>query len=285
MSRSALMWPVPVVLGLCAFILAQPPSPGPRPLLGVAVTPADDNGEGVQVREVLSDSPAAKAGFKDGDVITKVNGKAVTDVTEFLRAVGSKKPGDKLAVEVRRDGKDMTLKATLGNADAGGAPPVQLPEVKELGRPAFLGVQVEDLTPELRKQLNVKTQAGAVVEEVVPNSPAAKAGLQRDDVIVAANGQTVSNPVDLRAAVQKAGAGKEIALRYERGGEMKTAKATLKGGGVPGGIVPSGEFGKMPFDIESFWDQSGKMRKLEQRVDMLEKRVRELEKQVAGQKK
>src|SRR5437588_900459 len=104
MSRSALIWPVPLVMALCAFILAQPPQPGQRPWLGVAVAPTD-NGDGVQIRDVTPDSPAAKAGLKEGDVVIKVGGKAVGEVTEFLRAVGTRKPGDVLALEVRRGEK------------------------------------------------------------------------------------------------------------------------------------------------------------------------------------
>src|SRR5205823_11617840 len=119
MSRSMLIWPVPLLLGVCALVLAQPPQPAARPWLGVTPVPADENGEGVRIREVVPDSPAAKAGLKEGDVIAKLGGKAMADVAEFLRAVGARKPGDVLALEVRRGDKDTTVKATLGQRPAG----------------------------------------------------------------------------------------------------------------------------------------------------------------------
>ncbi len=287
MSRSALIWPLPLVLGFCAFVLAQPAQPAPRPLLGVAVTPANENGEGVQVQQVTSNSPAAKAGLKPGNVITKVNGKDVPDVTDFLRDIGAKKPGQQVTLAVRRGNQEMTIKATLGQRPAEesgtGERPLTLPPLKELGRQsAFLGVQVEELTPALRKQLGVKAEHGAVVAEVVPNSPAAKAGLQREDVIVSANGQAVKTPAELRSAVQKAGTGKQITLRYQRGGETKEATAKLQGGF--GGLIPRLRDGIAPLDMESLWDQSAQIHKLQQRVDSLEKQVRSLEKQLHTQK-
>src|SRR5579864_2438003 len=114
MFRSALTWPVPLMLGLCTFILAQPAQPTERPMLGVAVTPATENGEGVQIQQVTPNSPAAKAGLKQGDVVTKFEGKDVADVTDFLRDVGAKKPGQQVTLRVRRGNEELTIKATLG---------------------------------------------------------------------------------------------------------------------------------------------------------------------------
>jgi serine protease Do len=242
----------------------------------------------VQIQQVAPDSPAAKAGLKQGDVITKVDGKEVPDVTDFLRNIGARKPGQQVSLGVRRGKEELTLKATLGKRPAeeaaGGGTPLTGPsQLKELGRPsAFLGVQVQELTPELGKKLGVKGDHGAVVEEVVPNSPAAKAGLQRDDVIISANGKAVKTTADLRAAVQKAGAGKEVTLRYQRGGEVKEAKATPQSGF--GGPIPRLRDGIAPLDMESLWDQSAQIRKLQQRVEILEKQVRTLEKQLHTQK-
>ena len=74
-------------------------------------------------------------------------------------------------------------------------------------------------------------------------------------------------------------------LNVQRGGEQKNVKASLRAGAGLGGILPASPDAKMPFDIESMWDQASRMRKLQQRVDMLEQRLRELEKQLGVQKK
>src|SRR5207244_2180761 len=95
------------------------------------------------------------------------------------------------------------------------------------------GVQMQDLTPELKDRLKVQADAGAVVTDVVPDSPAAKAGLKRDDVITAVDSRPVKNPMDLQGAIQTAGAGKEITLQVARGNEKLSVKATPREG-VPG---------------------------------------------------
>jgi C-terminal processing protease CtpA/Prc len=282
MSRFAYFLSLTALLGLSAALVGQPGSDaGARPFLGVGVEPAKENGEGVVVKEVAPESPAAKAGLKTGDFILKVNGKDVPDVTEFLRKVGTYKPGDKLSVQIQRDGLDKTITATLGQRlGAAPAPPVVQPGLPKnllLPQPqaAFLGVRIEPLTAENRKQLRVKAESGAVVKEVTPNSPAAQAGLEVKDVIVAVDGQAVTDPTGLRAAIQKAGPGKDVMLRVQRGEQEKDVRASLRAGGVE----------NLFLDIESLWDQAGKVRDLERRVEALEKRLNELEKRSGTLKK
>jgi serine protease Do len=286
MSKLSMVVCVPLLFGLCALVHGQPAGEAKqqqRPFLGVAVSPANEDGTGVKIAQITADSPAAKAGIKEGDVITKVNGKDVPEVTEFLKAVGSNKVGDKLKMTVMRDGKEQSVTATLGPRPAdfgqpppqpgGGRPPFpQFPgELKGQFGQAMLGVQAEPLTAELKQQLKVKADAGAVVMDVLPNSAAAKAGLKKDDVITAVDNHTVKGPEDLRNAIQKVGGGKEATVHIQRGGESKDVRVTLQAGGFPGGILPSGGiFGG---------DQSQRIQDLERRIETLEKRLRELEKQ------
>ena len=111
----------------------------------------------------------------------------------------------------------------------------------------------------------------------MPNSPAARAGLKRDDVITAVDERPVKAPADLSDAVQKAGPGKEVALRVVRGKEKLTIKATLREGAF-GYFLTPGE-GRFPtVDVESIFDQGRRIRELEHRVAELEKRLRALEK-------
>jgi S1-C subfamily serine protease len=286
MLKPAFVAPVVALFVLGAALMGQPGAPtAPRPYLGVAVAPSNDSGEGVVVREVTPDSPAAKAGLKDGDVVFKLDGKDVPDVAEFLRRVGTHKPGDKIDVQIQRDGKDKTVAATLGERPAaGGGAPLVAGDLKGLlQRPAILGVQVEPLDAEARKRLNVKAESGLVITDVVANSAAAKAGLQRDDVIITVNGQAVKDPTALREAVQKSG--KELTVRVQRGPEEKELKATLRPGGIER-IIPGGPGGgiRPPLDIEGLTDQAGKIRDLERRIDTLEKRLNALEKRETPKK-
>jgi serine protease Do len=115
-----------------------------------------------------------------------------------------------------------------------------------------------------------------VVTDVVPNSPAARAGLKRDDVIASFNDQPVKTPAELLQAIQKAGPDKEVTLRVFRTKEMQTLKATLRGG--PSNLLPALPQERLPLGPESIFDGGRRIRELEKRVEELEKRVRELEK-------
>jgi S1-C subfamily serine protease len=251
-----------------------------RGYLGILVGPGAEGGEGLFVREVTPDSPAARAGLKTGDRVVKLGDEEIRDVEKFLRTLAAKKPGDRVTLGVLRDGKEQQLTVTLGDRPAREAPAREapiLPELPGLRRPAFLGVQTEDLTAERKERLKVKVDAGVVITDVVPNSPAAQAGLKRDDVITAVNDRAVKASEDLREAVQQAGAGKEVTLQVVRGEEKLSVKARLRGGRFGFFPTPGGE--PLPgMDIESMIDPARRIRELERRIDELEKRVRELEK-------
>lgn len=278
MSRSCPAWiAVLVLLTVGLVVQAQPgdPSEAPRGHLGIRVGPAEEGGRGVVVREVTADSPAAKAGLKSGDRVVKLGDEEVTDVEKFLRTVAAKKPGDRLTLGVLRDGKEQKLTVTLG--ERAGREGVALPDLSGLRQPAFLGVQTQTLTAVLKERLKVSTDGGAVITEVVPNSPAASAGLKRDDVITAVDDRPVKTPTDLRDAVQKAGPGKEVTLQVVRGKENLTVKATLREGSF-GYFLTPGEDRFPMVDVESMFDQGRRIRELERRIEELEKRLRTLEK-------
>jgi S1-C subfamily serine protease len=248
-----------------------------RPYLGVAIGPAAEGERGVLVKDVAADSPAARAGLKNGDRVVKVGDQDMADAEQFLRAVASRKPGDRLSLRVARGGQEQTVTATLGERPAApGLPPAGLPGPSGLPagrRPAFLGVQAQPLTPALKQRLGIYAETGVIVTEVVSSSAAARAGLKPEDVITAVNDRPVRDPAQLREAVQQAGPGKEVALHVVRGKENLTLRAKLQEGTIGHFLLPGNE----PFptvDVESLF---GRGRALERRIEELEKRVRELE--------
>ncbi|HEV3146795.1 MAG TPA: PDZ domain-containing protein, partial [Gemmataceae bacterium] len=95
----------------------QPPAGGGY--LGVMLNPeAQPGANGIEVMQVMPDSPAAKVGLQNGDRITKVGDKQVTDVNQFLQTIGSHKPGDKFTVVVMRGGKEQNIAVTVGQRPA-----------------------------------------------------------------------------------------------------------------------------------------------------------------------
>jgi serine protease Do len=168
--------------------------------------------EGALVSEVVADSPAAKAGFKDGDVVLEFNGRKVTDSLHLRLAVADTKPGSSVPVEVLRNGKKETLKATVQQLP--GSEQLAANEsgnVKDTG--TLNGVGVADVDAQIRSEFNIpKTVTGAVITQVDPSSASADAGLKPGDVIEEINHQAVkgaddavnltSNPSDKRTLLR-----------------------------------------------------------------------------------
>jgi S1-C subfamily serine protease len=202
-------------------------SPAGKSYLGVLVGPApkDAARTGAVVRAVAADGPAAKAGLKKGDLIVKVGAKEVKDPKAVVEAVAGHKGGEKVVLHILRDGKEQTVEATL--ADQPG--PAMSPFLGRSAQPrgSFLGVRASDLTAEGKGKLGVDAAKGAVIMEVLPETPAAKAGLQKDDVITEMNGKPVANGEELRTAVQQADASKDVTVKVVRGKDVKEFKVRL----------------------------------------------------------
>jgi S1-C subfamily serine protease len=86
--------------------------------LGVATSTADESVDGAEVGEVAQGSPAAKAGLKQGDVITELDGEAVGDTEDLVAAIAEHEPGDEVTVKVERGSSSRSLKVTLGTQPA-----------------------------------------------------------------------------------------------------------------------------------------------------------------------
>ncbi|MFQ6078681.1 MAG: PDZ domain-containing protein, partial [Thermodesulfobacteriota bacterium] len=151
--------------------------------------------EGVLVSEVTQDSPAEKAGFKVGDVITEFAGTRITDLTQFRLLVASQKPGRHVEVKVLRDGKTKTIKVKLGDraqylglasTERGG------PREEEY----WLGIEVVTMTRELAQQYNLKYLPGVLIVAIQPGSAADDSDLRRFDIIVEINQKRVENRGD-----------------------------------------------------------------------------------------
>jgi len=183
--------------------------------LGVNVQPIDQalaesfglaGPKGALVGSVQKGSPAEKAGLQPGDVILEYEGKPVLRSSELPAMVAATKPGTKAALQIWRDGKSEKLAIEVGERDA----PKTLADAKQAAAPGKLGVSVRPLSPEERKE--AKLAGGLVVEEV--SGPAAKAGIQPGDVIVAVNRTPVTSVDALRELVSQSG--KNFALLIQR---------------------------------------------------------------------
>jgi len=170
-----------------------------------------DKPEGALVASVTKDSPADKAGLQAGDVIRQVDGQPIVASGDLPAWVGQAQPGQKARLSVWRQGKPVELTVTLGDAsDKGKNAQAKADEAVGKGQ---LGLSLRPLDPDERREVGVKE--GLVIEQA--RGPAAAAGVQAGDVLLAINGAPAKDIEQVRAAMAKAG--KSVALLIERNGD------------------------------------------------------------------
>lgn len=197
-----------------------------------------DHPAGALVSSVTPNSPAAKAGVKQGDVITAAAGRPIKSVHDLPRLVAATPPGEKLDLAIRRDGKESKLTATVGTMpeqpqQVAAKAPDQANEEEASG----LGLQLAALTPKLRSQFRIpKDVDGVVVTKISPDSPAASIGMEPGDVIVSVDRQPAANPQQTAAALKEAAAKGNILLLLNRHGTTQFVGLSVTpgvGSGIP----------------------------------------------------
>lgn len=190
-----------------------------RAYLGIILQPVDkeladalamDKQEGILVSEVMKDSPAAKAGVQNGDIITQYNDKPIKNVSKFRNDIAMMNPGSSIKLRILRNNKPMTITATLGTQSEGEAISTEMIQK--------IGLQIENLTPETASKLGYPSDMeGVLISKVKPNSPAAQAGIRPSFLITGvAFGQNtqkkVRNTTDLEEALSEIGDKKHVIL-------------------------------------------------------------------------
>ena len=180
---------------------------------GVSQELADSFGlkkaQGALVSAVEAKSPADKAGVKTGDIILAVDGRDIENSIDLPRVIGETRPGTTVNLKVWRQGETRELTASLGEAPA---EKVARADSESKTKPSKLGLAVRPLTEEERKQ--IEAEGGLLVEQ--SEGPAARAGVQAGDVILAFNNQPVKTVDQLRRLVDRSRG--SIALLIQREG-------------------------------------------------------------------
>jgi len=211
----------------------------------------DEDVDGVLINEIYEGSPAEDAGLTKGDIIVTFDGETITDVKDLVSTVRSKDPGASVEVTVLRDGNETTLIATLGEReveemvwvspiDLGeislefleALDELQIPEIElgmaGLARRGKLGVYVEDIGGGLAEYFEVPDKKGVLVEDVVEDGPADKAGIKAGDVIIRIGENRIVDTASLVKAIARTESGEPTIIGLVRRGRTMEVTATIE---------------------------------------------------------
>jgi serine protease Do len=169
--------------------------------------------EGVIVNSVQDGGPSDKAGAKTNDVIVQFNGQPVKNTDQLRLIVARVNPGTTSDMVVLRDGRRVALHVKLGEYPDDKEPVA----ANESEDNQSLGLQVGPVTPDIARQLDMKTASGLVVMEVDPGSVAEDAGVQQGDLVKSVNQVKVSTTNEFRSALRKRTGDKPVLLQLQRG--------------------------------------------------------------------
>jgi serine protease Do/serine protease DegQ len=170
---------------------------------------------GAGVSQVMPDTPAEESGLRAGDVIVAVNGQPIRSSSELRNTVGLMQPGTEVEIGLLRDGERRTVTATLAGRDPEDAAAAGARGGEDLEKSRLAGVRLSPLPAE--HPLSGDIDGGVVVTAIAPGSDAARAGLERGDVIVSVNRKPVDSPEEVRAAISNADDDVPILLNVRRG--------------------------------------------------------------------
>lgn len=236
---------------------------------------------GVAVTKVSEDSPAAKGGIRAGDVILKFNGEEVSSYRKLTRLIMETAPDHKVVLRVFRSGGEEEITVTVGKRDVtafqtGGigvenfpsapqvmriprVPRAPLPNGELNSRGGFIlrsaprrqiGINTTVLSAQLADYFGISGTKGLLIDEVLADSPAAKAGLKAGDVIVEANGRQITSEIELIKIVSENTEGTVLmTVVRDKNRQTFTVKPKVVNGFVSP-LIQSFDADDMPFDFE-----------------------------------
>ncbi len=197
---------------------------GNRAFLGVV---SEKNDKGAKISSVEKESAAEKAGLKKDDIITKIGDTKIEGSDDLYDAIGKYKPDEKVTITYLRDGKQATATATLGKNK------MSSPKVFSFNGDDFKGDFNRDFNFSMPKMprmdgmefnYNRRPRLGLEIQDVESETPAGKAGLQKDDVITEIDGKAIASLDDLKTKVMEIKEGDSIKVTYQRAGKIQSTE-------------------------------------------------------------
>lgn len=168
-----------------------------------------DAPQGALVGDLAADSPAAKAGLKQGDILLKCNNAPITNIGSLRNKIALMTPGTQVSFTVMRDKKLMDIGVMIGSHPD--------EDAVASSTETELGIHVANLTPELAKKLGAETEKGVVINDVDEGSLAAWAGIGKGAIVLEVNRTPVANVESFKAAIKAIPAGNPVLFLIKQG--------------------------------------------------------------------
>ena len=267
--------------------------------------------DGALINHVVSGSPAEEAGLEEGDVVVRIDRERVSDADDLTRIIRNAGEGTRVRVEYYRDGRRKTTRVNLENASGNNASGAfrrsdrnsrrhrlrslyprhddlkffdtdnwseEWPMLFGVTKPR-LGVRMMDMGDQLADYFNVSGGKGALITEVLKDSPAETAGIKAGDVITGINDREIKNADGLRKAMGRLDEGGDVSVKLVRDGRNKTVVVALEEIERPGhqAFVMPGP-GVMPFLApgRGSGNWRGEMKDLREQLKELKEELSEL---------
>lgn len=170
--------------------------------------------EGALVTNVQKNSPAELAGIKSEDIILKINDRSIENAAQLRNTIYMIHPGTKITLTILRDAKTIEIPINVGQfADKENS----ITDGETIQNSNQLGIEVENLTPELAEKLGYTDSKGVVVTKVIPGSPASLTGLKKGALIMSINRQKIENKEQFSKAVQSIEKGRPVLFQIRQG--------------------------------------------------------------------
>ena len=188
----------------------------------LAASLALESASGALVSQVVNDSPAASAGIDAGDVITRFGETPIESPKDLSRAVGNRPPGERTEVRIWRDGRERTVRVTLGETEETETTEAPVPGSRGPDPAAALGLVLRPLDAALRARFRIDSEVGGVlVVQVDPAGPAAAKGIRPGDVVTRIGQQDVATLAEAQAALNVPPDDEPVLLRVRRGDSQR----------------------------------------------------------------
>jgi membrane-associated protease RseP (regulator of RpoE activity) len=186
---------------------------------------------GVVVDEVVDNSPAEEAGLEPGDVIVKLDNKTTKKTEDLLEQLSKKKPEDEVGLEVMRGRERIDITVILGNRSKREITignPLKGFRFPGFAHGAYLGVEVQSMDQHLAEYFDVDEDEGILVTSVEEDSPAEQAEIHSGDVLIALDGEEITDTESITDILSEYEEGDEVELEYVRKGRRHSTVLVLE---------------------------------------------------------